>query len=180
MNSTLIKVYGFFAGVSLLAFLLTGQFANAEVTKPGLTEAQQTRALILSANMNYRAEAMNARLVNFITRIRFNAGWMKDDRGQDFPEAEAHLVAAEELIQKNKTSLETLYNETYASFTSIDPKSSWPTVRDKYVALQENLRVAHQHIADSLFILSEGDRLWQAGAVPSNASTSLSNASSTN
>ncbi len=180
MNSMLIKLYGFFAGVSLLAFLLTGQLASAQETEVGLSEKDQTRALNLTVNMNSRADAMNVRFNSIIRRIRFNAGWMKNDRGQDLPEAEAHLKAAEDLLQKNITTLETIYDETYWVVTSPDPKSSWPDIKSKYIGLEENLTKAHKHLADSLFILSEADRLWLSSSTTAVPSTTLTNASSTN
>ena len=167
MNSTLIKLYGFFAGISLIAFLFAGQFAGAqEPTPPSISTRDQSRIINLATNMTTKIEATNTRLQDIARRVKFAQGWIKDDWGIETPEVTDKLTAFDQLIANNQADTENIHQEVYNAVTSTEPKTNWRPVREKYLKMQSDLILAHQLLRESTQILEKADRDWRTANLP--------------
>lgn len=167
MNSTLIKLYGFFAGISLIAFLFAGEFAGAqEPAVSSLSTRDQSRIINLANNMTLKIEATNTRLQDIGKRVKFAQGWIKDDWGIETPEVTEKLTAFDQLIAANLLETENIHQEVYAAVTSTEPKTNWRLVREKYLKMQSDLTLAHQLLRESTQMLETADLNWRAANLP--------------
>jgi len=160
MNATLLKVYGFFVGVSLLAFLVSSQFVNAQNNQTVLSQRDQTRAINLAANITTRMEATNFRLQNIAMRLKANKEFRENDHGRELPLATEKLDQANNLINQNNVLIENIFQKFFEAITSAAPKTAWLGVKNDYLLIESQLKQTYNYLEEVVILLEETNTTW--------------------